>query len=145
MPPLTTARIVGHGMTSLGKLGRSATSLMQEALEKALGSAGLKLRDLDGLVAVPSLSDPHFMEAHYLATRVGLLPHTGVRVRTIDTGGAGPVSGLLEAVRMVRMERCQAVAVVAGDAGFNSATGAVVSAGASSLAEPFEPARCAAP
>lgn len=103
-------------MTSLGKLGRSATSLMQEALERALGSAGLALADLDGLVAVPSLSDPHFMEAHFLATQVGLLPRGGVRVRTIDTGGAGPVSGLLEATRMVRTERCHAVAVVAGDA-----------------------------
>ena len=118
MPPrvVSTARIVGHGMTRLGKLGRSASELMQDALERALASSGLKLRDLDGLVAVPSLSDPHFMEAHFLATRVGLLPHSGVRVRTIDTGGAGPVSGLLEAVRMVRSERCQAVAVVAGDA-----------------------------
>ena len=32
----------------------------------------------------------------------GLLPRSGVRVRTIDTGGAGPVSALLEAARMVR-------------------------------------------
>jgi len=37
-------------------------------------------------------------------------------VRTIDTGGAGPVSGLLEARRMILSEGCQAVAVVAGDA-----------------------------
>ena len=111
-----TARIVGYGMTRLGKHGRTANALMQEAFEAALGSAGLRLRDIDGLVAVPSLSHPHFMEAHMLATRVGLLPHSGVRVRTIDTGGAGPVSGLLEAVRMVKTERCQAVAVVAGDA-----------------------------
>lgn len=95
---------------------------MQEALERALGSAGLGLADLDGLVAVPSLSDPHFMEAHFLATQVGLLPRRGVRVRTIDTGGAGPVSGLLEATRMVRSERCQAVAVVAGDAVSSLAT-----------------------
>ncbi|OLQ12275.1 hypothetical protein AK812_SmicGene3828 [Symbiodinium microadriaticum] len=99
--PVSTVRIVGHGMTKLGKLGRPATELMQE---------------LDGLIAVPSLSDPHFMEAHNLATQVGLLPRPAVRVRTIDTGGAGPVSGLLEAVRMVKDERCQAVAVVAGDA-----------------------------
>merc|ERR1712185_855753 len=103
-------------MTKLGRLGRTATELMQEALQAALGSSGLKLRDLDGLITVPSLSHPHFMEAHFLATRVGLLPHSNVRVRTIDTGGAGPVSGLLEAVRMVQNERCQAVAVVAGDA-----------------------------
>lgn len=114
--PVSTVRIVGHGKTVLGKLGRSATELMQEALDKALGSAGLAMKDLDGLIAVPSLSDPHFMEAHFLATRVGLLPRQDVRVRTIDTGGAGPVSGLLEAVRMIKSERCQAVAVVAGDA-----------------------------
>ena len=54
-----TVRIVGHGMTRLGKLQRSASGLMQEALQSALASSGLKLRDLDGLVAVPSLSDPH--------------------------------------------------------------------------------------
>ncbi|CAE7497345.1 unnamed protein product, partial [Symbiodinium sp. CCMP2456] len=102
--------------TKLGKLGRPATELMQEALKKALTSAGLVMEELDGLIAVPSLSDPHFMEAHNLATQVGLLPRPAVRVRTIDTGGAGPVSGLLEAVRMVKDERCQAVAVVAGDA-----------------------------
>lgn len=39
--------------------------------------------------------------------QVGLLPRKlPVRVRTIDTGGAGPVSGLLEAVRMVKETRC---------------------------------------
>ena len=86
----TTARIVGHGITRLGKLGRTATELMQEALQSALGSSGLKLRDLDGLITVPSLSHPHFMEAHLLATRVGLLPHSNVRVRTIDSGGFTP-------------------------------------------------------
>eukprot|EP00434_Breviolum_minutum_P025487 symbB.v1.2.022520.t2/scaffold2003.1/size92810/7 len=114
---LTSNQVWGYGMTGLGKLKRSATELMQEALSKSLKSAGLQMKDLDGLVAVPSLSHPHFMEAHYLATQVGLLPRpTPVRVRTLDTGGAGPVSGLLEAVRMVKDERCHAVAVVAGDA-----------------------------
>ena len=39
-----------------------------------------------------------------------------VMVRTIDTGGAGPVSGILEARRMILSEGCEAVAVVAGDA-----------------------------
>lgn len=117
-----TARIIGHGMTALGKLGRTASELMQEALEKALASSGMQLRDLDGLIAVPSLSQPHFMEAHYLATRIGLLPHKGVKVRTIDTGGAGPVSGLLLAARMIKHEGCNAVAVVAGDAVASMAT-----------------------
>ena len=49
---------------------------------------------------MPSLANPHFMETHALATRVGLLPGAGrqttVRVTTIDTDSIGPVSGLLE-------------------------------------------------
>ena len=113
-------RIIGYGLTPLGRrLNQPAHVLMQRALNSALVSAGLKLDDLDGLVAVPSLSHPQFMEAHALATRIGLLPRRTerpVRVRTIDTGGAGPVSALLQAVSMVKHEKCQAVAIVAGDA-----------------------------
>jgi acetyl-CoA acetyltransferase len=51
-----------------------------------------------------------------LATKIGLLPGKSVIVRTVDTGGAGPVTGLLEAKRMVQMEGADLVAVVAGDA-----------------------------
>ena len=35
--------------------------------------------------------------------------------RTIDTGGAGPISGLLEADMMIRSQGLDLVAVVAGD------------------------------
>ena len=55
----------------------------------------------------------------WLGWQMNLLPHTTERhvmVRTIDTGGASPVSRLLEATRMIRSEHCQVVAVVAGDA-----------------------------
>jgi len=114
---LTRSRIIGCGMTRPAtKTGLLATDLMNQALQSALASAGVRLRQLDGLVAVPSLSEPHFMEAHYLATRVALLPSKGVVVRTIDTGGAGPITGLLEADRMIRSEGLDLVAVVAGDA-----------------------------
>jgi acetyl-CoA acetyltransferase len=110
------AHIIGIGMTKLGKLGLTATQLMQQALESALGSANIRLRQLDALVAIPSLSDPHFMEAHFIATQMGLLPKKDVLVRTIDTGGAGPVSGLIEASRLIQRDVCDVVAVVAGDA-----------------------------
>lgn len=117
MPRLSqTVRIVGGGLTRLGKLGMPASDLMSEALQHALSSARLTLGDLDGLIAVPSLSDPHLMEAHFLATKVGLLPRANFLVRTLDTGGAGPVTALLDARRMIEQEHCQAVAVVAGDA-----------------------------
>lgn len=69
------------------------------------------------LVAVPSLSEPHFMEGHYIATQMGLLPRKNVIVRTIDTGGAGPITGLLEADRMIRTQGCDLVALVAGKHG----------------------------
>ena len=109
--------IIGTGMTSLcKKSGLVASKLVQAGLERALASAGVRLRQLDGIVAVPSLSEPRFMEAHYLATRMGLLPHKGLVARTIDTGGAGPISGLLEADWMVRTQGLDLVAVVAGDA-----------------------------
>ena len=114
-----TPRIIGHGMTPLGKLGLTATELMASALHRALASSTLTLQDIDGLLAIPSLSEPRFMQGHHLATAVGLLPsraETSVVTQTIDTGGAGPVSALLAAAAMVRMGRCKAVAVVAGDA-----------------------------
>lgn len=72
------------------------------------------LQRRQSLVAVPSLSEPHFMEGHYIATQMGLLPRKNVIVRTIDTGGAGPITGLLEADRMVRTQGCDLVALVAG-------------------------------
>jgi hypothetical protein len=114
---LTKSRIIGVGMTPLmHKSGLSATFLMQNALELALGNAAVRVRQLDGIIAVPSLAEPRFMEAHYLATRMGILPQKGVIARTIDTGGAGPISGLLEADKMIRLQGCDLVAVVAGDA-----------------------------
>lgn len=110
------ARIIGWGMTPLGRLDLPASTLMRRAVERALGSCGLALRQVGGLVAIPSLSHPHFMEAHYLATQMGLLPRKDVVVRTIDTGGAGPVTGLLEAAHMVERGWCEVAVVVAGDA-----------------------------
>jgi acetyl-CoA acetyltransferase len=103
-------------MTALGKSGTTASKLVQQALERALASAGVRLRQLDGIVAVPSLSEPRFMEAHFLATKMGLLPSKGVIARTIDTGGAGPISGLLEADYLIKSQGVDLVAVVAGDA-----------------------------
>ncbi|KAJ3293696.1 hypothetical protein HK104_004247 [Borealophlyctis nickersoniae] len=94
----------------------SPSALMQQALHSALDSVGLNVKDINGIIAVPSLADPHFMEAHYFATQVGLLPGKSIIARTVDTGGAGPVTGLLEARRMIQSEGAELVAVVAGDA-----------------------------
>ncbi|KAJ3276128.1 hypothetical protein HDV01_006301 [Terramyces sp. JEL0728] len=114
-----SVRIIGAGMTKLNPATAekvSPSGLMKDALLSALDGAGLKVSDINGLIAVPSLAETHFMEAHYIATKIGLLPGKSIVVRTMDTGGAGPITGLLEAKRMVLMEGADLVAVVAGDA-----------------------------
>ncbi|KAH9263940.1 hypothetical protein BASA83_012608 [Batrachochytrium salamandrivorans] len=96
---LRSVRIIGTGMTRLNPPpsanGSHATpsQLMQQSLGLALDSVGLCVRDLDGLIAIPSLAEPHFMEAHFLATQIGMLPG-----------------------RSLVMEGADLVAVVAGDA-----------------------------
>mmetsp|Transcript_14933 Transcript_14933/g.43500 ORF Transcript_14933/g.43500 Transcript_14933/m.43500 type:complete len:437 (-) Transcript_14933:190-1500(-) len=94
----------------------TTTSLIKTVVNRALAEAKMEARDVDGLIAVPSLTDKHFMEAHYQASNLGLfLDDRPIQLRTIDTGGAGPVTALLEAVRMIKYEALEVVAIVAGD------------------------------
>ena len=117
------SRIIATGMTHIGKIPTAtATSLKAEALQLAVQknttNAALVIKHIDGVVTVPSLSEALFLDAHHLASRIGILPSShphGVIVRTIDTGGAGPISALLQADRMIKYEGCSLVAVVAGD------------------------------
>ncbi|KAJ3079366.1 hypothetical protein HDU99_010975 [Rhizoclosmatium hyalinum] len=116
MPTRHAARLIGVGLTPLNaKPSPSPSRLMQQALDSALQSVNLQRKDITRLIAIPSLAAPHFMEAHHFATQVGLLPAKHVQCRTIDTGGAGPVTGLLSATRMVTEQNHDLVAVVAGD------------------------------
>ena len=96
----------------------STTEMIGRVLNSALQEAQLQVSDLDGLIAVPSLTENHFMESHYQATLLGLFdtrPARPLRCRTIDTGGAGPVSALLQAEQMIQNEELECVAVVAAD------------------------------
>ncbi|RNF08688.1 putative 3-ketoacyl-CoA thiolase [Trypanosoma rangeli] len=109
-------RIVGVGQTPLGRLGKSASVLAVEALRAALRDANMEMRDLDGLVAVPSLASPQFMQAHHLATVSGLVRENKELVlRTIDTGGAGPITALGTAGNFIRNGWAHNVAIVASD------------------------------
>ena len=94
----------------------TTTSMIQTVLSRSLKEAQLELSDLDALIAVPSLREKHFMEAHYQATTLGMFQaRPNLRCKTIGTGGAGPVSALLEGVRMIKYEGLECVAVVAAD------------------------------
>eukprot|EP00741_Cyanophora_paradoxa_P021353 tig00021348_g20612.t1 len=113
-----TARIAGWGLVPPGRHGRPAGALMHEALTSALKHAKLELNQLDGIIALPSLSHPRFMQANALAAEVGLSPahNKAVQLKTIDTGGAGPVSALIDAAAWIREGDRKNVAIVGGDA-----------------------------
>ena len=98
----------------------STTDMIRPLLDSALRESGLSSRDVEGLIAVPSMADNHFMEAHFHATELGLFSSCleedrPLRCKTIDTGGAGPVSAVLEAERMICHGGLDCVAVVAAD------------------------------
>mmetsp|Transcript_42932 Transcript_42932/g.96486 ORF Transcript_42932/g.96486 Transcript_42932/m.96486 type:complete len:437 (+) Transcript_42932:19-1329(+) len=116
-------RIVGVGRTPVGRLGLSAVELAKQALDAALKDAGFsplsmqqEAQELHGLIAVPSLSDPSFMQAHQYASRLGLFPSRRLVVRTVDTGGAGPISAISEALPMIQNGWADTIAILASDA-----------------------------
>lgn len=110
------SRIIGTGMTTLGRHNCPSSNLMSEALRKAIISANISIDDLDAIITVPSLSNRHFMEAHFLATNINLLPrYRSIILRTVDTGGAGPITALLQASNMIKFEHLDVVAIVAAD------------------------------
>lgn len=120
------SRIVSIGMTKLGKFNKSATELMNEALINSLtqdiwNPLPLKISDIDGLIAIPSLSEPHFMMAHYFATKYNLFNNRSstnqlLFCKTIDLGGAGPISALIHADNLIKSGQCNVIAILAGDA-----------------------------
>lgn len=108
--------LVGVGKTALGKLdSANVSTLLEEALNKALVDAGIKKNELEGLVLCPALADPQFMAAHRLAQKLDI--YRNLKFCTIlDTGGASPVSGLILAKRLIESGILETAAVLAGDA-----------------------------
>ena len=116
-------RLVRKGNSS-NKNVNTTTSMIRQVLDSALNESNISADDLDGLIGVPSLAEHHIMEAHFQATSLGLLPRKTSSTdlqpppflcQTIDTGGGGPVSALLQAQRMIQYEGLNCVAVVAAD------------------------------
>ena len=98
----------------------STKPILQKVVQKALDESGLALSDLDGIVAVPSLADPHFMESHHQATKLGLFELSKKKrslwCRTIDTGGAGPISAVNAASTLIQANKAEVIAVISVDA-----------------------------
>jgi hypothetical protein len=58
-----TVRIISTGMTKLNPSDPhlTPTTLMEQALNTSLQKVNLNIKDLNGLIAVPSLAESHFM------------------------------------------------------------------------------------
>lgn len=120
------SRIVSLGMTGLGKFKLPATELMYQALIKSTikdswNAFDFDKNDIDTVIAIPSLSEPHFMMAHYFSTKYNIFKSRSEKnktsfSKTIDLGGAGPISAVIEADRLIKSGQSEVVAIVAGDA-----------------------------
>ncbi|KAG5509207.1 hypothetical protein GH5_06287 [Leishmania sp. Ghana 2012 LV757] len=111
-------RLVGVGRTAIGALKRDSTDLAREALALAFAEANISAKDIDALIATPSLSSGHFMQAHYLATKFQLTAANPTMLfKTIDTGGASPISSIGAALDLFRrMQDLNIAVVVSSDA-----------------------------
>ncbi|KAG5504547.1 hypothetical protein JIQ42_06382 [Leishmania sp. Namibia] len=111
-------RLVGVGRTAVGALKRDSTDLAREALALAFAEANISAKDIGALIATPSLSSGHFMQAHYLATKFQLTAaNPAMLFKTIDTGGASPISSIGAALDLFRrMQHLNIAVVVSSDA-----------------------------
>ena len=116
------AVIAGGGHTEFGKLeGRSAWHLEAEAAAAALADAGLRPRDVDGLLTDPGPAQgildgitPHFLR---LGAQLGLDPdYTGSEI----LGGAGSVAIVERAALAVEAGLCDLCLCVYGDTPLSS-------------------------
>lgn len=114
------AHIIGCGYTKpTTKSGFKVFDMIKQSVEMSFASIHdnkINLSHLDGIIAMPSLAEPKFMDAHYIATRMNLFPKGKFIAKTIDVGGASPVSGLLEAKNLITNKGFELVAVVSADA-----------------------------
>lgn len=105
--------IKGAGNTAFGRhQGRSALDLMAEASQKALDSAQLERRDIDGLLCGYATTLPHLMLSTLFCERFALQP---AYAHSLQLGGASGAAMLMLARELVRSGRCRNVLVVAGE------------------------------
>jgi acetyl-CoA acetyltransferase len=126
--------ISGVGLTAFGKHeGRSTLDLMREAAESALSDAGLKRRDIDGLLTGYSTTMPHLMLATVFAEHFGVQPSYA---HAIQVGGATGLAMAMLAHELVEAGVAKTILVVAGE---NRLTGQARDSAMSTLAQVGHP------
>ncbi len=112
------AVIVGVGESDIGRLpNMTGLGLNAQAARRAIGDAGIRHTDIDGLLTAYSFTEPYFMLGSVLAEYLGLTPRY---CTSIVAGGASPTVMLHHAAQAVDSGAAEVVLVCAGE---NRATG----------------------
>lgn len=107
------AYLRGAGGTRFGRHeGQGALDLMAAAAEQALGSAGVRRSDIDGVLCGYATTLPHLMLSTLFCERFALQPGYA---HSLQLGGASGAAMLMGARELVRSGRCRNVLVVAGE------------------------------
>jgi acetyl-CoA acetyltransferase len=102
------ACIVGYYEGPSDNAGRSCREIAAVAAQQALDSAGLSLRDVDGLLAAYAWEEPSIMFASEVADYLGTIP---AYVETVCFGGASPAMMIARAARAIEQRLCDVVVV----------------------------------
>ncbi|WP_315781043.1 thiolase family protein [Bradyrhizobium sp. SZCCHNPS1003] len=126
--------ITGTGLTSFGRHdGRSSLDLMSLAAQLALDDAGLRRRDIDGILCGYSTVSPHIMLATVFAEHFGLTPSYA---HAVQVGGATGLAMAMLAHHLVEAGVVKHMLVVAGE---NRLTGQSRDASIQALAQVGHP------
>jgi acetyl-CoA acetyltransferase len=126
--------VTGVGLTAFGKHeGSSTLDLMSKAAEFALADAGLKRRDMDGLLCGYSTTMPHIMLATVFSEHFGIKP---AYAHAIQVGGATGMAMAMLAHHVVEAGLVRHVLVVGGE---NRLTGQSRDASIQALAQVGHP------
>jgi acetyl-CoA acetyltransferase len=107
------ACITGAYDTAVGELpGSSCMALHAEAAMGAVGDAGLRLPDIDGVLCAYSFTQPHLMLGSVFCEYLGIHPGTCF---AIQAGGASACIMIMQAAALVASGQCNHVLVVTGD------------------------------
>src|SRR5438270_7466773 len=127
--------ISGVGLTPYGRHdGCSSLDLMSKAAELAISDAGLKRREIDGVLCGYSTVSPHIMLATVFAEHFGIQP---AYAHAVQVGGATGLAMAMLAHHLVEAGVIRHVLVVAGE---NRLTGQSRDASIQALAQVGHPA-----
>lgn len=131
---LAMSFITGVGLTSFGKHEGSTTlDLMSRAAQLAIGDAGLKRAEIDGLLCGYSTTMPHIMLATVFAEHFGVQP---AYCHAVQVGGATGMAMAMLAHHVVEAGLAWHVLVVGGE---NRLTGQSRDASIQALAQVGHP------